>query len=267
MDISNDFIRRELDEIARHNDRAMALQSEALTRMVETDELNDDEKDELITGGLGRRQLLRFGGIAVATSAVFAACGGSSKTTTASTSTTATSSPTATGSANTDITALRTASSLEALAVQTYQKAIGTGLLTTATVATTAKNFMEQHTQHATAFESATTKAGGQAYTDANPVVSAQVITPALAKVKTENDLVALAYMLESVASQTYQSAIGLMSKPAYNSALASVLGVESRHQALLGLVLNNMTTYPPYPASGFQTENNAVKVGTGVSS
>ncbi|MDQ6796718.1 MAG: ferritin-like domain-containing protein [Actinomycetota bacterium] len=267
MDLSNDFIRQELDEIAHHNDVAMALQSEALTRMVETDELDADQRDELITGGLGRRRFLRFGGVAVATSAVFAACGTSSRTRTASTSTTSTSSTTVAGSASTDITALRTASSLEVLAVQTYQKAIGTGLLTTPTVAAAAKDFMGQHQQHAAAFESATTKAGGQAFTQPNSVVSAQVITPALAKVKTENDLVALAYTLESAASQTYQSAIGIMSKPAYNSALASVLGVESRHQALLGLVLNNTTQYPPYPVNGFQTENDAVKIGTGVSS
>ncbi|MDQ2725305.1 MAG: ferritin-like domain-containing protein [Actinomycetota bacterium] len=266
MDISNDHIRRELDGIARHNDVAMTLQSEALARMVETDELNGDERDELITGGLGRRRFLRFGTVAVATSAVFAACGTSSKPTAASTPTTAPPS-TAAGSASTDIAALRTASSLEALAVQTYQKSIGSGLITTATVIGVAKNFMEQHQQHAAAFESATTKAGGQAFTQPNPVVSAQVITPALTNLRTENDVVALAYMLESAASQTYQSAIGHMSKGAYNSALASVLGVESRHQALLGLLLNNTTMYPSYPANGFQTENNAVKIGTGVSS
>ncbi|MDQ6782095.1 MAG: ferritin-like domain-containing protein [Actinomycetota bacterium] len=266
MDISNDFIRRELDEIARQNDVAMKLQSEGLTRMVETDELNAEQRDELITGGLGRRKFLKFGGIAVATSAVFAACGSSSKT---SSSTTAASSPStsaaaATGSAATDIAALRTASSLEVLAVQTYQKAIASGLVTTAAVATAAKSFAEQHQQHAAAFESATTKAGGQAFTMPNPVVSAQVIAPALAKVKTETDIIKLAYTLESAASQTYQSAIGVLSKPAYNSALASVLGVESRHQALLGLVLMD-ASMPPYPINGFQTDSGAVKVGTGV--
>ncbi len=266
MHISNDHMRRELGDIARHNDEAMRLQSEALTRMAESGELNEDESDELITGGLRRRQFLKFGGMAVATSAVFAACATRSKT--SSTPTSTTTAPTApAGSASTDINALRTASSLEALAVQTYQKAIGSGLLATPIVVAVAKNFMEQHQQHAVAFESATTKAGGQAFTQPNPVVSAQVITPALAKIKTENDVVVLAYMLESAASQTYQSAIGLMSKATYNSALASVLGVESRHQALLGLILGDTTMYPPYPANGFQTETDAVKVGTGVSS
>lgn len=266
MDISNDFIRRELDDLSRHNDVAMRLQSEALARMVETGELDGDEEDELIIGGLRRRQFLKIGAMAVATSAVFAACGTSSKATSGSTSTAAPTTAPA-GSGATDISALRTASSLEALAVQTYQKAIGSGLIATAMVVAVAKNFMGQHQQHAAAFESATTKAGGQAFTQPNPVVSAQVITPALAKIKTENDVVTLAYMLESAASQTYQSAIGLMSKATYNSALASVLGVESRHQALLGVLLNDTTMYPPYPANGFQTENNAVKVGTGVSS
>ncbi|MDQ2727733.1 MAG: ferritin-like domain-containing protein [Actinomycetota bacterium] len=266
MDISNDFIRRQLDEITRHNDVAMTLQSEALTRMVETDELNGDEKDELITGGIGRRRFLTLGGVAVATSAVFAACGASSKATTAPTSTPAPPA-TAAGSAVTDITALRTASSLEALAVQTYQKSINTGLITDAAVGGVAKNFMEQHQQHAAAFETATNKAGGQPFTEPNPVVSAQVIAPALTGLKTENDIIALAYMLESAASQTYQNAIGGLSKAAYNSALASVLGVESRHQTLLGLMLNNTTMYPSYPASGFQSATNAVKVGVGVSS
>ena len=266
MTINNDFVRRELDEIARHNDAAMRLHAEALARTTETDELDGEQRDELITGGLGRRRFLTFGGVAVATSAVFAACGTSSKNTSASTSSTAPP-PTASGSPVSDIAALRTASSLEALAVQTYQKALASGLLTTATVVAVAQNFMEQHQQHASAFESATTKAGGQAFTQPNPVVSAQLIDPALSQVKTENDVVALAYMLESAASQTYQSAIGVMSKASYNSALASVLGVESRHQALLGLVLNNSTMYPAYPANGFQTETNAVKVGVGVSS
>jgi hypothetical protein len=266
VDLSNDFIRRELKEIARHHDVAMRIQSQALTRMVETDELSGDDKDELITGGLGRRRFLELGGVAVATSAIFAACGARSKTTSVTTSTTSAPS-TSVGTAATDITALRTASSLEALAVDTYQKALGTGLMTTATTVAAARSFLEQHRQHASAFEAATTRAGGQPYSRPNPVVSAQAIAPALAKVKTENDLVTLAYMLESAASQTYQSAIGQMSKATYNSALASVLGVESRHQALLGLVLANTTTYPSYPANGFQTEDNAVKIGVGVSS
>lgn len=266
MDLSNDFIRRELDEITRHHDVAMRMQSEVLSRMVETDELSGDDKDELVSGGLGRRRFLRFGGVAVATSAIFAACGSSSKTRSVTTSTTSPPS-TSVGTPATDINALRTASSLEALAVDTYQKALHTGLMTTPTTVAVANNFLQQHQQHANAFEAATTRAGGQPYTRPNPVVSAQAIAPALAKVKTENDLVVLAYMLESAASQTYQSAIGQMSKPTYNSALASVLGVESRHQALLGLMLSNTTTYPSYPTDGFQSEDNAVKIGVGVSS
>ncbi|MDQ6840534.1 MAG: ferritin-like domain-containing protein, partial [Actinomycetota bacterium] len=240
--LSNEFIRREVDEIARDHDVAMRLQSEALTRMVETDELSADERDDLVTGGLGRRRLLTFGAMAVATSTVFAACGHSSRTatpTTSATSPTTAAAGSSTDSVAADITALRTASSLEVLAVQTYQKAMATGLVTTAVVASAAKSFMEQHQQHAAAFEAATTKAGGQPYDQPNPVVNQQMVAPKLAALKTESDVVNLAYLLESAAAQTYQSAIGVVSKPAYNSALASVLGVESRHQALLGLVLN----------------------------
>lgn len=265
---SNAFIRRELDAIARQNDQAMRLQSEALTRMVETGDLDAEQTDQFVTGGLGRRGFLRLGGMVVAASAVFAACGssktGSPKTPTgpgASTSVTAV-------SASTDVTILRTASSLEALAVLTYQKAIATGLLS-APVTMAAKNFMDQHQQHAMAFQAATTKAGGTPFSDPNPVVNTQVILPALAKVKTQSDIVHLAYTLESAASQTYQNAIGAFSSgpnaSSYNMATASILGVESRHLALLGIVLGEATMYPPYPENGFQTDNNAVLVGTGV--
>jgi rubrerythrin len=273
MDLTRRAVRRHLDEIARRNDAAMARQREALTRMVETGELDADQTDELVTGGLQRRRLLTLGGLAVATSAVVAACGSSSKqaaptTTVPTTSTTVAS--TSTGSAQDDVTTLRTASSLEHLAVETYQSALGTGLVTDPSVKAAAQTFAEQHGQHASAFEAATTQAGGTPFTTANPVVKAQLVDPAVAKLKTQTDVVVLAYQLESAASQTYQANVGTFSKVTYNKTVASVLGVESRHVALIGILLQQMqqpaATYPAYPTNGFATAPQAVKPGTGVS-
>lgn len=263
---SHEHGRRELDGIARDNDIAMKHQAEALTRMVETDELGAAARDELVTGGMGRRQFLRFSGIAVATSAVIAACGASTTHRSASNTTPRTGPPsTAGGKTTMDITLLRTASSIEALAVATYSTAIGTGLVTNRILAAAARSFMEQHHQHAQLFESATSNAGGTPFTQPNPVVKARMIDPAVANIKTQNDILVLAYMLESAASQTYQSAIGGFSNRTYNTAVASVLGVESRHVALLGAVLTNPIQYPSYPPSGFQADTDAVRAGTGV--
>jgi phosphoribosyl-AMP cyclohydrolase len=271
MNINRDFIRRELGEIGRQHDSAMSLQAPALEQLVDDDSLTAGQKDDFVTGGLNRRRFLHFGGLAIATSAIAAACGSSSKTstpTTLGTSSTSTGSgggASSSGGSATDITILRTASSLEALAVYTYQQAIKSGLVTDKTVAAVATDFMNQHMQHEQAFAAATTTAGGQAYTQPNPVVLQQVVTPALAKVKNQTDVLMLAYTLESAASQTYQSTVGAFSKNSYNQTVMAVGGVESRHVALLGLVLSN-PSYPAFPASGFQSDSGAVKAGTGVS-
>lgn len=262
---SSRHVQRQLDGIARHHDVAMSHQAEALTRMIESDDLDGTQADELVLGGLGRRPFLRFGAVAVATSAVLAACGGSSKSSSTTTPTHRAPSTTTAGKTSSDITVLRTASSIEALAVATYHKTLSTGLVTNRAVAAAARNFMEQHSQHAQLFESATSRAGGTPFTQPNPVVKAQLVDPAVANIKSENDIVALAYMLESAASQTYQSAIGSFQNRAYNAAAASVLGVESRHVALLGSLLASPIQYPLYPVNGFQGETAAVKPGTGV--
>lgn len=276
MDLTGRAVQRQLDDIARHNEEAMRLQDQALTRMVEAGDLSADQADELVTGGLGRRRLFTLGGLAVASSAVFAACGGSKKaaprrTHTFNTTTTTTTGDTSTGSAQDDVTILRTASSLEHLAVAAYQSALATNLITDPALKAAAQAFQGQHAQHATAFETATTQAGGQPFTTANPVVKAQLVDPAVAKLKTEVDVVTLAYQVEQSASQTYQSAIGTFSKSVYNKTVASVLGVESRHVALLGLFLQNLkqpaASYPAYAQNGFDTDAQAVKPGTGVSS
>lgn len=271
MDLTGRAVRRRLDDIARRHDAAMRHQHEALTRMVEAGDLEPDQTDELVTGGLARRRFLTFGGLTVASAAVFAACGSSSKAAPPpASSTSTTTGDTSTGSVQDDITILRTASSLEHLAVGTYQSAIGTNLVTDPSIKLAAQTFQEQHAQHASAFEAATTQAGGAPFTAPNPVVQDQVITPALARLKTQVDVVALAYLIEQSASQTYQSAIGTFSKSAYNKTVASVLGVEARHVALLGLILQNLqqpaSTYPAYPQNGFDTDQQAVKPGTGVS-
>jgi rubrerythrin len=270
VDISRDHMRRTLGDIGQQHDRAMKLQDEALERAVHEDDLTADEKGDLVLGGLNRRKFLTIGGVTVASAAIFAACGSTSSKaqttppTSGSSGGSATTPTTASGKAA-DITILRTASSLEVLAVDTYAKAIKSGLVHSSAVAAAAKDFMNQHAQHAAAFEAATTKAGGQPFKKPNPVVLAKVIMPALAKVKNQKDVVALAYALETAAAATYVSTIGHFSDKTYNAATAAIAGVESRHITVLASVLAEPSMYPAYPTSGFQSITAAVKPGTGV--
>jgi hypothetical protein len=163
-----------------------------------------------------------------------------------------------------DITILRTASSLEFLAVATYEAAIKSGLVKTPAVAAAAKDFKAQHMDHAEAFVAATKKAGGTPFTKPNPVVDKAVIAPALPKLKNETDVLHLAWTLENAAAQTYVSTVGAFDNVAYNSVAASISGVESRHMTVIGGVLMSMK-YPTYVPGGFFTTTMAVKPGTGV--
>jgi rubrerythrin len=287
VDINKDHLRRELGELGRQHDAAMKGYTEALDRLVNENDLNAEQKDEFVLGGLNRRRFMTIGGVSIASAAIFAACGSSSKsttpnpttvppttppTTTPPTTATApaattppTTAPAGAAATQSDLTILRTASSLEVLAVDTYKTAIKSGLVTSSAVAAAAKDFMEQHAEHAAAFEAATKSAGGTPFTKPNPVVYSSFIAPALKKVKNQADVVALAYDLENAAAQTYVSTIGAFDNAAYNPVAASIAGVESRHMTVLASVLMS-SKYPEYVASGFFTTTGAVKPGTGVS-
>jgi hypothetical protein len=263
MDIYQDFIRREARAIDIEHRRAMRTDAATLDRLVNGDgaELAAETKADVIFGGLNRRRFLLFGGTAIATSAVFAACKGAIPSKATVPAAPATTAPT--GSAK-DITILRTASSIEALAVDVYGKAITSGLVKTPAVVSFAKLFQSQHQQHADLFERSTKNAGGTPFTMPNPVLMAQV-QPRLAALRTELDVVTLAYDLEHLAAATYQGDIGLFDNPRFNTTIASVGSTEARHVALLAVVSGKSATGTPDNA--FQADQDAVKPGTGVGS
>jgi rubrerythrin len=228
----------------------------------------------VLLGGLTRRSLFRVGGVTIAGAALLAACGSDSgatattvaPATTPSTMAPTTMVPTTMAPATTtpmgavdDVTWLRTASSIEHLAVAAYQTAIDSGLVTTMAVADAAMRFQDHHMEHADFFEAATKKMGGKAFTDPNPAVLAQ-LQPAIKALKDEKGVIALALMLERAAAATYQSGVGNVADLTLNKALMSVGGVEARHAAVLAGALGEMSV----PRS-FGTIDGAVPVGTGV--
>jgi rubrerythrin len=277
MDFSHDQLRREARTSQIEHEEALPRLREMLSRILERPNgLSPDQKQEVILG-MNRRRALRIGGITILGGALLAACGSDSNdaatTTTAAAAgttgapatdaaTTAAAATPTTGAAavaSGDVLILRTASSIEELAVAAYQTAIDSGLVTTAAIADAAKLFQAQHMEHSGLFQSLTTKAGGDPFKDPNPAIL-EAIQPSIDALKDEMGVVALALELENVAAQTYQSNVATFMDPALNTAIMSVGGVEARHAAALAGVLKQAQV----PAA-FQVTDKAVKAGTGV--
>ena len=267
MDISNDFVRREAQESQIEHVSAMKSMREMVARLFGEPGLSSHgesgfAKADFATGGLNRRKFMQIGGLTVATAAVFAACGSDDSRETAGDAVDeGDDEGRASGgdSSESDIKILRTASSLEVLAVDVYQKAIDSGLVKTAAVGDAAKLFQSQHEEHAELFQGATKKLGGQPMEKANPVVLQSLMAP-IAALKDETGVLELALMLEQAAAATYQNSVGQFKDLKLNQAVMSVGGVEARHVAVLSSVLNM-----PAASKAFQTTNGAVAAGTGV--
>jgi hypothetical protein len=202
---------------------------------------------------IDRRRLFQIGGLAAAAAAGLSACingkgGGTEATTTTSTVV----------ASKRDVTTARTASSIEALLVEAYQKMLDSGLVTTPALLDAFKLFQTQHKAHLTFFESATKRGGGKAFGDPNPALAAS-IAQQLAGLKSERDAAQLAYALEKQAAATYQATVGNLDDPTMNEAVMSVGGVEVRHVAVLAQSVGQ----PPVPGAFSGTEG-AVAPGTG---
>lgn len=217
------------------------------------------EKGNFLLSGLNRRSFLQIGGVGVLSAAVLAACGSDDNDDGASGGTDG--GTDGEGSA-TDIAIVRTASSLEHVAIDVYQKAIDNAgaLGISAGVADVAKLFQSQHKDHAAFFEGATKELGGEAFTVANPAVM-ESLAGRIAALKNEADVITLARDLENVAAATYQSTVGAFDNIALNEKAMSVGGVEARHAA----VLNGALKADAFPTKAFHTTTGAVAVGTGL--
>jgi hypothetical protein len=282
MDMPRDELQRELREIDREHDESMPQLREATSRLLDPSSRTTlAQKRRAIIGGLGRRNFLRIGGATVLGGAVLAACGdddddddaatattGGGAGTTASTAagsdtTMGGTDTTAGGAASADVVILRTAASIENLAVAAYQMAVDSGNVTDQAVADAAVLFQAHHVEHADFWNAMATSAGGEAFTDPNPALL-DALGPDIEEALTSQaGIVALAYQLEVVAAETYLNEVGGFQDVNLNKAFMSVCGVEARHAMVLANVLA-YTLDEAYP-QGFLGVDQAVAAGTGV--
>ncbi|MGX6604540.1 ferritin-like domain-containing protein [Micromonosporaceae bacterium Da 78-11] len=136
-----------------------------------------------------------------------------------------------------DVHVLQTAAALENLAVGTYKTALTLPFIGGSSANAVVKAFsmktMQQHTEHAKAFNSAVTALGGKAQNLPDAKYAA-VVKAAVPKIKNAADVVKLAVTLEDVAAQTYVKNVSLVSTADLRQLFASVAGVEAQHKAIL---------------------------------
>jgi hypothetical protein len=260
MDINNDELRRELRDLDQDHRQVMPRWRDSLFRLFEDKETPTEAKADLLLGGFNRRRFMALTGLAAVGGTVLAACGSDDKSSSSATkgSTAATATTMAASAGNkTDQTIARTAASLENFAVAVYDKAItnAAALKISDPVAKAAVLFKSQHTEHAAAFNAAATQLGGQPYTDPNPT-AAKAFEATIAALKTEQDVLKLAFGLEQIAAETYQGVGMKLSTPMLRQTAMTVGGVEARHMAIL-----NHFIVPPatVPAVAFQPIDKAV--------
>ena len=137
-----------------------------------------------------------------------------------------------------DVQILQTASSLEKLAVETYKAALTLPFIKDGNqvVVKFAQTTMMQHDEHKKGFQAQTTKLGGKVQDSPNPKY-APVVEAAKPTLKGPADVVKLAMTLENVARDTYLSDLAQFSDANSRFLMATVMGVETQHLAVLRAV------------------------------
>lgn len=137
-----------------------------------------------------------------------------------------------------DLATLNAAIALELAGIKAYADAAKTGLVSAA-VLKVVSGFVADHTAHAQALSAAVKAGGGVPAT-----TPATLVYPSL---KSENDIIRFALVVEEKAASTYLSVIPDLKNRDLAQVAASILGVETTHVAKLCDVLGQRS----YP-SGF---------------
>lgn len=190
--------------------------------------------DALARFNLGRRKAMRNGGLGLGAFAARGVMAGTFGTALAG----FLASPAAAQAGGADVMILQTAASLENLAVATYKAALGLDFIKNGNkvVIAFAETTMKQHTEHGAAFNAMAEKLGGKAQMDPNAKYK-KVVDDALPTLTDAVKVVDLATSLETVATQTYNANMVLLEDTPTKELMASVMGVESQHLAVLRAV------------------------------
>ena len=185
---------------------------------------------------LDRRQFMKAGGIALLGAAI-AACTDDKPKAVPGQTTTTEPTTTSSGASPSDVALLKTAASLEALAVGVYQRAAGAALVKDPAALDATTLFLEHHVTHQLTLNGLLQVAEVSAVTAPNTVLDESIFKPALAAAKTQDDTIQLLLTLEEVIAQMYVYSADILVKPEHRVAFMAIASTQARHRALLGFV------------------------------
>lgn len=255
--VSSDDVRRELRAAGELNAAVVPRWRMLLERVLRGDErLTSAQKAELL-GLPGRRQLLRVGGAAITGAALVGACseddGGDSPSQEPASGPDTTIGPES--SEEIDMVLANTALSLEMLLIDTHAGLIESGLLERSVLIEALTRFREHHQAHADVLFALVETAGATPFTTANPLVKTQLVDPRVASATAEEELLRVAWDLETASGQTYVFATSALSTAELRSTAMSIAGVESRHAAILGQLADEEVE-AVFPDAVFPSDN-----------
>ncbi len=144
----------------------------------------------------------------------------------------------ASAQASVDTQILNTASSLENLAVATYDAALGLDFIrANETITAFARETRQQHSEHGKAFNAQAVALGGEEQDETNAKYQA-IVDETLPTLTDPLKVAELAAVLEEVATSTYVANMSLFQDKESKSIMASVMGVEAQHLATLRAVI-----------------------------
>lgn len=134
-----------------------------------------------------------------------------------------------------DIQILQTAASLEAVAVSTYQAALGLNFIKSSapSLLLFLQTTSNQHGEHGMAFRAQTAALGAPEQTAPHPGVQ-QIVTAALPDLTDELKVVQLAEQIETIATHTFLDGIAQLDDTVSRQLMATIMGVESQHAGML---------------------------------
>ena len=202
-----------------------------------------------------RRDVLRIGGLSVATAAIISACGEHERGQVGRVGAVPTTVKLPDAPV-TNVTLLRTASSLEHSIINVYNQIIGKTNLLDPRYNEMFTRFRDDHVADAKVFEDLTTAAGGTAWTCSNPKLDDTIMNPVLNRVTKptpatttskaikpsddpHRDMLNFAHGLESMGAATQQALVALFTDPALRAKAMTVGARAARHAALLALTIN----------------------------
>lgn len=221
-----------------------------------------DDLSARVVGRLGRRDVLRIGGLTVSLAAIVAACGDDRDGTT---------DPGRVGVAPPiteppeypvdSAVLLRTGSSLEVSTIMVYEAILELGILD-AEGSALVDLIIENHRELEAVMGELTVAAGGEVWTCGNPWMEERFFVPILDAIKAsdnpERDIYNVAVSLENLGAATYQQFSVELTEPEQRTAVVKAAAEDSRNSAALVIAVEGVEGYVSPALDGLEVGMDA---------